>query len=446
MADDRKYMYGHDDGYERLEEPTLRGGYGEAPHESVGRLLQRTREYYGQDLRQIADSLRIRYAYLDAIERGQFDALPGPTYAVGFVRSYASFLELDDDEVVRRFKQEVEGLDRAQQLHFPEPVSEGKVPGGAILLIALLLIAVSYGGWHYMNSQGHSVADLVPAVPERLEAMIGGTEQADISEPEELAAADGDSMADADATDSVSPRPTDREPTAGIQEESAGAEDRAAPEAPSAEAVPPAAAREEPEPPAVALAQPDEAPMEEGEDEIFAPGAEGGEMAAAPEREAERPEPPADGLVSEPQEETMEQATLPSAPEALDAVPPAPEQAEDDGAIPAAPGGRTQGAGGTEAEGRVFGDENADSRIVLRAVQDTWVQVRGGDDSLLLTRVLNPGDVYRVPNRDDLLLHTGNAGGLEIIVDGEQAATLGGAGEVRRNIPLDPEGLRERSM
>src|SRR3546814_13790006 len=83
----------------------------------------------------------------------------------------------------------------------------------------------------------------------------------------------------------------------------------------------------------------------------------------------------------------------------------------------------------------IYGEENTDARIVLRASQDAWVQVRDREGNLLLTRVLRVGDSYRVPNQADLTLLTGNAGGLEISVDGRALPPLGPVGAVRRNIP-----------
>ncbi|MFQ5764972.1 MAG: helix-turn-helix domain-containing protein, partial [Rhodospirillales bacterium] len=71
---------------------------------SVGALLKVSRLRVGMDLEEVADVLRIRYVYLEAIEDGRFDDLPGTPYATGFIRAYAEHLGLDSDEVVRRFK------------------------------------------------------------------------------------------------------------------------------------------------------------------------------------------------------------------------------------------------------------------------------------------------------------------------------------------------------
>lgn len=56
-------------------------------------------------------------------------------------------------------------------------------------------------------------------------------------------------------------------------------------------------------------------------------------------------------------------------------------------------------------------------------------------------RTLKPGETYRVPNRSGLTLFTGNAGGLDVTVDGKKAPSLGASGTVRRNVALEPEEL-----
>ena len=63
----------------------------------VGALLRASRMRIGGDLRDVALMLRIRYPYLEAIEEGRFEDLPGQAYAVGFVRAYADHFALDFD-------------------------------------------------------------------------------------------------------------------------------------------------------------------------------------------------------------------------------------------------------------------------------------------------------------------------------------------------------------
>ena len=96
------------------------------------------------------------------------------------------------------------------------------------------------------------------------------------------------------------------------------------------------------------------------------------------------------------------------------------------------------------ADGRIFEPGNTDARVVLRALGDSWIQVSSRGDDYLRARLLQRGDVFLVPNRSDLELWTGNAGGLEVIVDGAVLAPLGGSGAVVRHVPLDPSSQQAR--
>jgi cytoskeleton protein RodZ len=92
--------------------------------------------------------------------------------------------------------------------------------------------------------------------------------------------------------------------------------------------------------------------------------------------------------------------------------------------------------------GQIYGAVNSDARIVVNALANTWVQVRDADENVVLTQMLRAGDKYLVPNRSGLWLMTGNAGGLDISVDGEPVPAIGARGESRRNVRLDTDLLR----
>ena len=406
--------------------------------ESVADTLIRARQQLGQDLRSIAEVLCIRYSYLDAIERGQYENLPGPTYAVGFMRSYADYLGLDGDQIVDRFKHEVEGIDSQTKLHFPTPAPEGKMPGGAVFLVAALLFAGAYGVWFYLSNQGDGLGDLVAPVPEQLQEMVDGARPT--AGPAAPAPAPAAPQAGA-PVEQPQPVPAPSAMTSPGPADSAGSAPGDTPaEAPATEApVTQAPATEVPAPQAPATQDPTtQGPTTQG------PASEGGALLRQPgqtppaaDQQAAVPAPvPAPGA---PAAETETPAT--ESPAA--AAPGGETPAGAPYAIPAAP---ESGAPATafllNHQPTVYGEENADARIVLKASQDAWVQVRDREGNLLLTRVLRVGDSYRVPNQADLTLLTGNAGGLEISVDGSQLQALGPVGAVRRNIPLDPEALR----
>jgi cytoskeleton protein RodZ len=79
--------------------------------------------------------------------------------------------------------------------------------------------------------------------------------------------------------------------------------------------------------------------------------------------------------------------------------------------------------------------------IDIRALADSWVQIRDADQEIVFARVLKTGETYRVP-KSGLILRTGNAGALEVLVDGKPAPALGALGTLRRNVTLEPDALR----
>ena len=359
--------------------------------ESVAAELRRARQDSGRDLVRASGDLKIRRVYLQAIEDGRFDDLPGATYAVGFIRAYAEYLGLDSVEIVGRFKDEVEGVNERLQLVFPTPVPESKIPSGAVLLISVLLIALAYGGWYYLSSGEDDMDGQVLDLPDTLEPLVSRGEDESLPDPPHPV----------EATRSI---PPSAEPLAADQ----GARDAEAMQEP-AEGEPSARGPQEPETP----------------DSLGS--------AVSAEFDAEPAAEPAagaslDGVLSQPPS---------NAPEAS----PAPFVAATAGAIPAAPDALLPGDDSRQP--RIYGMENETARIVLRARLDSWVQVFAADESLILTRVLQPGDSYRVPNLAGLTLVTGNAGGLEIEVDGATVPPLGPVGAIRRGIALDAERLLE---
>ena len=88
----------------------------------------------------------------------------------------------------------------------------------------------------------------------------------------------------------------------------------------------------------------------------------------------------------------------------------------------------------------VFGATDAAVRIVIRAKDDCWIKVHDQNGATVFQRLMKPGDVYRVPEQSGLTLYAGNASGLAVTVDGQDAPPL--TGKVRHDIHLDPDQLK----
>ncbi|WP_192499051.1 helix-turn-helix domain-containing protein [Skermanella pratensis] len=383
----------------------------------VGDVLRSRRLALGYDLQEVAVALRIRFAYLEAIEEGRFSDLPGATYVSGFLRTYAEHLGLDPQMVLRRFKEESSGaLSAKPELYLPKPVPEGRIPGGALLLVAVLLAGAAYGGWYYVNSTGRDLVDLVPELPDRIATALNIAPAA--------------------------PPPGLVVPVTPSEPGPAAPETRMAEAPPAAVAVPPPAAPAIQPPPSAATPQarlpaaamPAPAPSS-------APSSTATTAAEADEADEEESpiveSTPITAPNNDPRTAQASQQGAPPAapPPAIPAPPMAPGQVAALPMPPAPPAAPEAGQGDT----RIYGAINGQSRIQIRATQDSWIQVRDGTGDLLMTRVLRPGDVYRVPDQPGLRMVTGNAGGLMVSIDGGQGSALGGQGQVMRDVQLDPQ-------
>lgn len=386
----------------------------------VGTLLCATRMRLGKDLQDIAAVLHIRYNFLVAIEDGRYEDLPGQAYAIGFVRAYADHLGLDGDEVVRRYKEETAGIKRVVRYEYPIPAPESGIPSGALLMIAVVLGMMVYGVWYSMADADKRAADVIQEVPDRLAALLK-SDTAPTPEPPTQA----QTAAVQEETDFVPPV---------VEEDDASTVQALAVQTPSAPQSQEPAAQTAPEPVKLTEA-PKPAPVV---------------VAAVPPPITERPaEKTATAVSPAPIASTPTPKPTP-VPVAAPAAPPAPvivapRPAPQPVIAPAPPPAATPASAPKPAPVAAKPAQQvasaARSAVELRAKSDSWIQVRDGEQ-LLLTRFLRKGEVYKVPERSGLTLMTPNAGGIEIVLDGQAMPPLGEDGVVVRGVALDAAKLK----
>ncbi len=451
----------------------------------IGSVLRAARTQAGLELRDVAAMLKIRHVFMVAIEDGRYHELPGKAYAVGFVRAYADYLGLDCDAVVLRFKEEVASKVTQPGLYFPTPVPEGRVPGGTILLFSVVLACLVYGGWYVLSATDRSMVDMVPALPQRLVSLLEGLHGDSGSgvavptpAPVTAPVPSGIGMA---PTPAALPLPV---PPGGFDAMSSASSALSASATQSSPSPAPVSAPTtgpllRPASPSDAWPTPSMSPGSSGLPVTPTPGF-GPAPAPVVPTPGGVPSPPAalgsgtvpvvsdpgvdNGdeipLVSGPADETvgelgplvpMAPRNKPLPPGAAAGAPspsaPTPISAADAESppvlIPAPIGGAPSlplpppTAEPVLPTGRVYGAQNRESRIQIRATQDAWVQIRDMDGDPVFTRVLHPGDVVRLIDRPGVRLRTGNAGGLETIVDGGAPHPLGQVGQVLRDVLID---------
>ena len=125
---------------------------------NVGELLQTARERKGVDLARAERETKIRARHLVALESGDIGDLPAPVYAKGFLRNYSTYLGLDADEMLARWRKEIDQPRSAETPSLkppPQPItapSRGfKLTSG--LLVALVLAAIVFTFVGYVGLQ-----------------------------------------------------------------------------------------------------------------------------------------------------------------------------------------------------------------------------------------------------------------------------------------------------
>ncbi len=120
----------------------------------VGEMLQTARERKGVDLARAERETKIRARHLAALEAGDAAALPALVYAKGFLRNYSTYLGLDADEMLARWRKEVDQPASGEVPRVkppPQPITAPnrglKLTTGLIVALALATVVVAFVGY-----------------------------------------------------------------------------------------------------------------------------------------------------------------------------------------------------------------------------------------------------------------------------------------------------------
>ena len=72
--------------------------------------------------------------------------------------------------------------------------------------------------------------------------------------------------------------------------------------------------------------------------------------------------------------------------------------------------------------------------------------MQGTDNRILIDRVLDAGDTYRVPNMTGLQLSASDAGAIEVILDDTTVGFAGKDGVMARGLSLEPQSIIDRQQ
>jgi cytoskeletal protein RodZ len=390
MGDDRDQVTGQSEIDHGSVRPAEGGfdGY-DVTDVPLGDLLRGERATQGKSLLDVERELKIRAAYIAAIENGDVGAFASQGFIAGYVRSYAKYLGIDADWTFRRFcaetgfhgvhgptaqqaqaaKREVgatppDRLDpndvmRGTRISFAparESVFSWIEPGalGSVAVLIALVMGLGYGAWavlHDIQRLQIAPVDEAPVPLAQLDPLAGASDGAfDTGQDFDIAV----------------PQPERLERLYR-------------PEALEAPVLTPRDG-------ALATLDPDEV------------GTMGG-LRSAPEAGAEPPPGPA-----------------------VEAAP------DGDGAAPAVQ--VTQAA--------------PDDEVMIFAVRPSWIRVTSATGATLFEGTLNRGDSYTVAEAEAApRLRSGNAGSIYFVVNGVTMGPAGPGATIARNVELSAEAISE---
>jgi len=390
----------------------------------LGDVMRGERATLGKSLLDVQRELKIKATYIAAIEKADPTAFETPGFIAGYVRSYARYLGLDPEWAYRAFCAEgnfetVHGMSQAASGKRPEPripqpekrdpfadprfsftpareafvsrIEPGAV-GSTLVLVALIGV-IGYGGFSVLKE-----IQKVQFVP---------------VEQTPIVAADLDPLAAARSL------PEPGEEGAGIAAAAPDRFDRLY--RPQALDVPVLVARDGPiaalDPASVGNLAPGQG-SERGREAVHGSALARADGTPAPDADR-TPASQADAIA---QAIAQAQADLPGA-------------------------GTGAGAGADRAGGpadavRVVADQAPE--VALFAVRPSWVRVRAADGTVLLEKILEPGDRFVLPRTEEpATLRTGESGAIYFAVDGQTYGPAGRAGQVTSNVKLAAAELRD---
>ncbi|KAF0249799.1 MAG: hypothetical protein FD167_801 [bacterium] len=124
--------------------------------ETLGQDFKRRREERKLSLRDVAEATRVGVRFLSAIEADDFTALPGGIYTRSFVRAYAKFLDMDEEDVLARYRKQAATEEPVEPMmsykEYPSESSSTSLYIGLIVLLSLIL-GGAYGLLLYLDKK-----------------------------------------------------------------------------------------------------------------------------------------------------------------------------------------------------------------------------------------------------------------------------------------------------
>jgi cytoskeletal protein RodZ len=133
-----------------------------------GEHLKREREMRGVSREEIAGATRISTRFLEALEKEEWDRLPGGVFNRGFVRTVGRFLGLDEESLMAEYALAIGQPAPASAEPPPQPAPSRKAPWIALSVAAAVALGVgAWAGWLWFGARQAELNAVASAAPPR---------------------------------------------------------------------------------------------------------------------------------------------------------------------------------------------------------------------------------------------------------------------------------------
>lgn len=137
---------------------------------TLGEKLRQAREARGITISEVAEQTRISSLYLEGIEADDYRALPGGIFNKGFVKSYAKYVGVDEQEALQDYTRLMANQDNPAETetktYRPEVLTDDRSNSSTLLTIIFAIIIlglISWGAYAFANYYGDN--GLVSSTP-----------------------------------------------------------------------------------------------------------------------------------------------------------------------------------------------------------------------------------------------------------------------------------------
>lgn len=140
---------------------------------TLGEKLRQAREERGITLSEVAEQTRISPIYLESIDNDDYRRLPGGIFNRGFVKSYAKYVGVDEQEALLDYSRQLNEVETPQEdnarLYKPEVLTDERSASSMMptVITAAIILALMTGGILWLVSYLRRPADVAVNTPPR---------------------------------------------------------------------------------------------------------------------------------------------------------------------------------------------------------------------------------------------------------------------------------------